>query len=301
MESLGVFFADISDSTSLFKTYGDERARDIVIECMTLLGDVVTSFGGTVVERIGDELLCTFPTAEMAAKTSIEIQGAIERARCSGRLSHMIEIRVGFHFGPVLREDDRLFGDTVYKAKRVSTLAKGQQILTTAETLQSLGSEWEALTRFVDRTNVKGKEEIFEVHEVIWDARLLTIDEAPPRKDGAPDPEMRLMFSGEIRFLNESHALFTIGRSQQCHFFVDDKRVSRLHARIEFRKGRFVLTDVSRNGTVVVNDMGVGTLVHRGEFVLVGSGSVYFGAKDRGSEEKALKFCLEGTSPPATS
>ena len=49
---------------------------------------------------------------------------------------------------------------------------------------------------------------------------------------------------------------------------------SRLHARIEYRNGRFMLTDLSANGTYVVPDEGNGTYLHRDNLELKGPGTL---------------------------
>ena len=53
--------------------------------------------------------------------------------------------------------------------------------------------------------------------------------------------------------------------------------VSRLHARIEYRNGRFVLTDLSANGTYVAADDGGSSYVHRDSHVLTGAGMLGLG------------------------
>ena len=47
------------------------------------------------------------------------------------------------------------------------------------------------------------------------------------------------------------HLPVVLGRSPQATFCVDDSRVSRSHARIDWHGGTFQLTDLSYNGTYV--------------------------------------------------
>jgi class 3 adenylate cyclase len=135
---MAVLFADISDSAYFYETFGDDRARQIVLNCLDVLEAVVTERGGRVVDRIGDELMCTFPSADTTAEAAVELQEKVHKARLSDRLPANVSFRVGFHFGPVILDGDNIFGETVYIAKRVSRLAKGGQILTTGETLDAL-------------------------------------------------------------------------------------------------------------------------------------------------------------------
>ena len=294
---LGVLFADIADSTHLYKTYGDERARELVLNSLNEVRSVVESCSGRVVERIGDELMCTFPSAGSTATAAIEIQVALHRAQQSSRLPTEVNLRVAFHFGPVLLDDESIFGETVYTAKRVASLAKAEQILTTLETARELGPEWRALLRFVNRTTIKGKEETFEVHEVIWDESRLTVDVIGKTASSNHDGELILTHHRGENRLGESKPVFTIGRGKRCDYVVGHQSVSRLQARIEYRKGKFFLTDVSRNGTVVEDELGNRHLVHRDELRLLGEGLIHLGDDDEALEEYILRYrCHSGES-----
>ena len=77
--------------------------------------------------------------------------------------------------------------------------------------------------------------------------------------------------------LGEGHPSLSIGRADQNDLVVHQPLVSRLHARIDYRNGRFVLTDLSVNGTYVEADGGAGSYVHRDSQELTGSGTLGLG------------------------
>ena len=58
---------------------------------------------------------------------------------------------------------------------------------------------------------------------------------------------------------------------------VQQPLVSRLHARVEYRPGRFVLTDLSANGTYIAGDDGSTRYLHRDSLELTGSGTLGLG------------------------
>ena len=130
-ESLSVLFADISDSTQLFATLGNDAGRGRLLECLDVMEREVERGGGKVINRIGDELMCTFPDAIAAANASSELHRAVEEANAGAAAA--LRIRIGFHHGPVVVEDDQLFGDTVHIAHRIASLAKAQQTLLSRE------------------------------------------------------------------------------------------------------------------------------------------------------------------------
>jgi class 3 adenylate cyclase len=278
-EQMAVLFADISDSAYFYETFGDDRARQIVLNCLDVLEAVVTERGGRVVDRIGDELMCTFPSADTTAEAAVELQEKVHKARLSDRLPANVSFRVGFHFGPVILDGDNIFGETVYIAKRVSRLAKGGQILTTGETLDALETKSEKRFKFIETTSLKGKSQQFHLHEVTWGDPLGTApstEEVPPE---IPESVLHLQYEDRQITLGRDLPAFTIGRGERSGLVVNDEGVSRLHARIEYRKGYFVLLDMSSNGTEIIKESGEVIHVHRDELRLSGNGTIGLGAK----------------------
>ncbi len=76
--NLAILFADVSGSTHLFEVLGDATARVKVAECLDLLTEVTKEHNVTVIKTIGDEIMCTFPTADDAAKAAIGMHEALE-------------------------------------------------------------------------------------------------------------------------------------------------------------------------------------------------------------------------------
>src|SRR5882672_7591435 len=60
---LAVLFADITGSTRLYEKLGNARALECVGLCLNIMRESALGCGGRVVQTIGDEVLCVFPTA----------------------------------------------------------------------------------------------------------------------------------------------------------------------------------------------------------------------------------------------
>ena len=70
-----------------------------------------------------------------------------------------------------------------------------------------------------------------------------------------------------------------IGRVSQAEFVVNDPRVSRTHARVDWRNGSILLVDVSSYGSWVrFSGGGADLLLRREECVLHGRGEIALGA-----------------------
>src|SRR5687768_13614330 len=63
---LAVLFVDISGSTRLYDSLGDDVASRRVARCIALLVDITRQHRGNVVRVIGDEVLSTFVEADAA-------------------------------------------------------------------------------------------------------------------------------------------------------------------------------------------------------------------------------------------
>jgi adenylate cyclase len=274
---LAILFADVSGSTQLYEALGDVRAREIVAGCVATMAEATQRHGGTLVKTIGDEVMTTFPTADAAVAAAAAMQEAI-----TGQLvveGRQLAIRVGFHFGPILVEDSDIYGDAVNVASRMANQAKAGQILTTGATVARMSGLWQASARQIDRTDVKGKRDPIDVFEVVWQAQDVTlIRQRPwantPRGGGG---QLILSAAGRRLALDDSRPTLTVGRADQNDLVMKNDVISRLHARVEYRNGRFVLTDQSANGTFVVPDGGQSAYVHRDSFVLVSAGMLGLG------------------------
>lgn len=272
---LAVLFADVSGSTQMYEALGDVRARGIVARCIAVMTEATHRHGGTLVKTMGDEVMTTFPDAAAAAEAACEMQEAITgQMMVEGR---RLAIRVGFHFGPILSEDADVFGDAVNLAARLANQAKSGQILTSGATVAHLTGPRRKSCRQIDLTQVRGKQEQIEIHEVVWRAEDATVMRAPWATEHRAGGRLVFTAGGTRLELGEGHPSLTIGRADQNDLVVRQPVVSRLHARIEYRNGRFVLTDLSANGTYVAADGGGGSYVHRDNQELTGSGTLGLG------------------------
>ena len=289
-QSLTVLFADICGSTRLYDRLGDQRARDAVAATLAALGDVGRQRGGKLVKTIGDEVMFTFESADAAAHAACEMQRTIStRELVKGE---PIAIRVGFHAGPALAEDDDVYGDAVNVAARIAELAKAGQVLTTSTTFSLLPAEWHAQNRQVDRTGVRGKTSQITMIELLWQQEGVTRAVADTWT-GAGGSERLVLTYGRKRIeISRARPLVVIGRSDTHDLAVKHETVSRLHARIEYRKQKFTLTDQSTNGTWVRPDRGKPQFIRRESLVLSGAGLIGLGEEVDKDSPNAIHYSL---------
>src|SRR5574341_537672 len=289
-----VLFADISGSTRLYETQGDIKARATIARCVELMSGAARSHDGTLIKTIGDEVMCRFATADDAAAASLAMQEAVAGAALSAGSGVNVAIHVGFHFGPVVVEDDGdVFGDAVNVASRMVNLAKRDQVLTTGATVAALSPKWRDAARQIDRTAVRGRAAEIDVYEVVWQeaeaTRIAGKAWAMPAV-AAPPQTLLLTWGAHELEVSDHHPTVTIGRGELNELVLQEDLVSRLHARIEYRNRRFSLTDQSTNGTYVVDATGAERLVRRDTQVLTGSGVLWFGRKPEPSRGAVVRY-----------
>lgn len=272
--NLTVLFADVTGSTRLYEMLGDSAALETIGRCLDIIRLTSESHGGRVIKTIGDGSMAVFPFPANAAYASIAMHAEIakERTRDGGPLS----IHAGFHHGPILGGETDVFGDTVNVAARLSELAKAGQTLVSAQTVETLSPALRARTRALDVQTVRGKQADMALCELLWeDSEEERTTISMPRT--ARLAHLHLDHGGRVLVLDEKSPVFVIGRDAASDLVVADRMASRLHARIERRRGKFVLVDVSSNGTYCTIDGEPEMLLLREELVLRGRGRVSFG------------------------
>ena len=278
--NLAILFADVSGSTRLFETLGDATARIKVAECLDTLSEVTRSHNGTVIKTIGDEIMCTFPTADDAASAASEMHEALQEdvTEGTGGEATQLSIRVGMHYGPAILEGGDVFGDAVNVAARMAAQAKGGQIITTQSTVDMLAPTLRASTRFVDRAPIKGKKEDIEIYEIIWQEEDVTrMATGLHQEEQKPQARLKVRYNDKEIILNKERSSIVMGRSNTCDLPIAEKLASRQHVRIELRRDKFFIVDQSTNGTHVSIEDAEDAFLRREEMPLHGRGRISLG------------------------
>ncbi|MBL8250240.1 MAG: adenylate/guanylate cyclase domain-containing protein [Candidatus Competibacter sp.] len=275
-----VLFADMCGSTRLFEQYGDWRAREIESRVLSVLSAKAVEFDGKVVKTIGDEIMCRFPNPESGVSAACDMHAALKADPKLRELN--IAVKIGLHNGLLLIEQGDLFGDAVNIAARMVSQAKADQIITTRDTVDLLADDWAQMIRGLGRVWVRGKQEDLEIFEVLWQEETASLTQLfnVDRQE-----ELRLLLRQRLTLDYGSYKIevkptgqpFRMGRGTHNDLVIDRELVSRSHADIEFRQGKFVLVDHSTNGTYLMLENGSRFFVRREEFTLQDRGIICLG------------------------
>ena len=90
--------------------------------------------------------------------------------------------------------------------------------------------------------------------------------------------------------LHEDMPIFILGRDASCSMTNEGKLISRNHASIEYKKGKFIFRDTSANGTYVCTEEGRNVYVWREEVALYGLGSISLGRVPEEDEDNLIQY-----------
>lgn len=291
--SISVMFADICGSSRLYEKLGDTEALRAVERCLHRMERAAEAAKGRIVKTVGDELMVAFESADAAAHAAGEIQLRVDALPPVSGVS--LAIRIGFHHGEVIEENEDIFGDTVNVASRLADLAKAGQVLTTADTVAMLSPEWRERTRPIEVLTVKGMDDAIDVHEVLWnrgDENLTMRFSAQP--PAVRDTRLRLRHGDQEVLLDAARPSAAFGRDPHADLVTRDSRASRAHGRIERRRDKYVLIDESTNGTYVKFLGEPEFVLRREEAILRGRGRISFGHSTDDHGEELLEFEVVG-------
>ena len=202
-----------------------------------------------------------------------------------------LAVRVGFHSGPVISHAEDVFGDTVNVAARVVAHAKPGQILVAKQTVRRLPME-EGSVRFIGSTQVKGKNAPIELFEIVWDRENLTMVK-DVFETKMSNTRLTATFGDTTIEMGPSRPVLHMGRGPENEFVVPDPLASRVHARIEYRRDRFLLIDQSLNGTYLQMHGMKEVALRRDETVLEKSGIISLGRSTAEHRELCLEFSVQ--------
>lgn len=155
---MAIVFTDLEGFTTYTEREGDDAAHELLQRHALVVGPIVRSRGGSIVKRLGDGLLLTFPGPEAAVLAALELVQASPAP---------LKMRAGVHWGEAYESRDDIVGHDVNVAARVADVAKGGEVLATIETRragQGLGGRVEFGR--AGRRKMKGLDEPIQVCRV---------------------------------------------------------------------------------------------------------------------------------------
>jgi len=247
-------------------------------------------FNGTVIKTIGDEVMSTFETVDEAMGASVMMQSRIttETKKDDGI---PVSIRIGCHYGPVVQEQNDIFGAAVHTANRMTSQAKARQIVVSGFTVEQMSTELRNQARQIDVATVRGRIDEVALFELVWQPdeatnMLPTIEWENTRKAS----KLLLNFRDTTVEVSDQQKAINMGRADDNELVVKGNLISRIHAKIEMRRGKFMLIDQSTNGTFLQNLQGTEKFVRRDSTELGTEGTIGLGRAEPPGSALAIYY-----------
>lgn len=166
-----VLFADIRGFTSLAENKDPQAVLDLLNDYLTRVTDAVIKHGGHLNKFAGDEAMAVFgaPLAdanhpEAAVKAALEIQKRIAEVNAKKDPLHL-GVGIGINSGEVVagnlgsskRMEYTVIGDNVNVAARLTSLARGGEILITKKTFDAIQNKDSLVVEERGTAPVKGR------------------------------------------------------------------------------------------------------------------------------------------------
>lgn len=288
---VAIIFADVVGSTQLYDKYGDTQASETVAACLNVMKDATHQYNGTVIKTIGDEVMSTFESVDEAMGAAVMMQGRIS-AESKKDDGIPVSIRIGCHYGPVVQEQNDIFGAAVHTANRMTSQAKSRQIVISGETVKHMSLDLQKQTRQIDVATVRGRIDEVALWELLWNpeeatSMLPTIGWEDKERRAS---KMLVSFRDTTVEVSEKRKGINIGRADDNDVVIKGNLISRIHAKVEMRRGKFVLIDQSTNGTFLQDLDGKETFVRRDMAELSEEGTIGLGRAETPGTSLAIHY-----------
>jgi len=274
-----IMVADISGSASLHQRLNAQEAERAIDRCIKRMNRSVEGYQGKLLQTAGDEILAVFPSAELACHSAIDMhQRVADLPPVSG---HKLAIRVALH--------DSDGSDVPSAAKlasimRIAGLARTDQILCSGPVVLSLRPEFDS---------VRELDVVLPLFQIHWPAQ----NGAVPQQHSMFGPlsnklseRLCLRYRGKAYLVDENTPVLSLGRDPSCAMLIQNRKVSRMHARIERRRDGYYLIDSSTNGSFLSMQGRQEILLRKHEILLEGSGVLCFGSSVNDSAADRIEF-----------
>ena len=173
---IAVLFSDIRGFTSYTAREGDDAAYKLSQVHTSLLDERIGELSGIIVKTMGDGIMTAFTDPQVAIEAAVGIQRAT-RARNSRHPTDPIDVGIGIATGTPVMTDADLIGHSVNLSQRISSLAKGGQILVSERIRETTDLSDTLHYLSLGKCELRGLEKE-HVYEVAWMSESSRVSDA---------------------------------------------------------------------------------------------------------------------------
>ncbi|UCF99974.1 MAG: HEAT repeat domain-containing protein [Spirochaetaceae bacterium] len=170
VQELAILFTDIQGYSKKAQALSTMQLSSLIQEYEGILLPTMTSHQGQLIKKMGDGHLFVFESALFSVLAAIRLQKALKRFNNYREEHQRLIVRVGIHWGKVVRKEGDVLGNHVNIASRLESSAKGGSVFISEALFERL--EDFIHTREIGLISVKGISEsvkVYEPYEVVID------------------------------------------------------------------------------------------------------------------------------------
>ena len=174
-----ILFADICDFTNLSESITPQENFNFLNSYLSQMQPAIAANGGVIDKYVGDAILALFPeSADDALRGAVSILNQLDIYNAGRHRAGYVPIRIGIGVntgivmlgtvGSASRMDVTVIGDAVNLAARLERITREWDVslIISEHTLLNLNDPAPFGIRFIDRRQVRGKQEIQSIYEV---------------------------------------------------------------------------------------------------------------------------------------
>ncbi len=184
VQELAVLFSDIQGYSKKAQALSAMELAALLQEYEGILLPTVDAHRGELIKKMGDGHLFVFASALDAALAGVRIQKALKRFNGYREERMRVMVRIGIHWGKVVRRDGDVLGNHVNIASRLESSCTGGSVLISEAVNQRL--EAHIHTRDLGMIEVKNIAEPIRVYEP-YEVALELPEEKDPLRSAQPE------------------------------------------------------------------------------------------------------------------
>lgn len=282
---------DFHERVEVRDAHGPQDTQAFVGLSSVRTQDIARRHGGVEIEARFGYVVFRFPTTDDAIRASCDIYDLFDSNLAVGHAQ--ILYKIGIHYEEPESLDAQALAVGRETAQRIAECSRKRQILMSEAAVEHLSPVFQARVFDSALALDGGEGTAMALFEIVCNQEDVTHLSGTDQTLISQKARLLLSYEGETWNVNAQHPVLMAGRGEDCDLIVHSSLVSRFHARFEFRQGRFVVVDQSKNGTLVELPGDKRVFIKHQELVLRGSGSLSLGENPPRAQSR-IGFVCEG-------
>lgn len=267
-----VLFAEMLGNQRLAEKLGQAEAQRALDRARNRIMRSVDSFHGRALLDRAHRLIAVFRRADEAVQAAADMLEKVRRLPPVSGIN--LGLKIGLHIGELRTGTEEPGGSAVELAGKLAEAAQPGQVLLTGELALHLTDAVRSLASAVLNRGFRHEGVEVPLFELFSHDGPEAAQADVAVEGGDARTRLVLRHRSIAHIVTEARPILLMGREEGNDIVILDRRASRHHARIEWRRGEFYLIDQSTNGTYVLPEEEAELMLKREEVALPAVGRI---------------------------